>query len=86
MTGLVRYVGHQRYDNDQSNTFQLMPSYTLVDLKLTHTIRKLTLGFAVNNVFDKDYYSYGIRSLSGSNYNAYPQRGRAFVASAEYRF
>ena len=55
LTGLVRYVGHQRYDNEQSNTFQLMPSYTLVDLKLTHTIRKLTLGFAVNNVFNNPY-------------------------------
>lgn len=86
ITGLVRHVGRQRYDNDQSNTFALMPSYTLVDLKLTHTVGRLHLGFAVNNLFDRNYYSYGIRSLFSNTYNAYPQRGRAVVASAEYRF
>lgn len=94
----VRHVDKQRYDNDQANAFrELMPAYTLVDLRAAWRVARLTLGLGVDNLFDKDYYAYGICAQNFSTgrcevaatanpFNGYPQRGRTFVASAEYRF
>jgi iron complex outermembrane receptor protein len=82
------YVGQQRYDNDQANTFPSeMPAYSLVDLKLTYDVRELTLAVSVANLFDTQYYSYGIvNTFNCPTFCAYPQAGRTFFASAEYRF
>lgn len=84
----ARYTGEQYFDNDESNTFgQKMPAYTVVDLRLSHSIDNWTFSLAVNNLFDKDYFSYAIRSLSTPGvYNAYPQPERNYFASVEYRF
>ncbi len=82
------YVGQQRYDNDQANTFpQEMPTYGLVDLKLTYDVRNLTLAVSVANLFDEAYYSYGIvNTFNCTTFCAYPQPGRTFFVSAEYKF
>ncbi len=86
-SGVARYVGTQYYDNDQTNSFpSLMPAYTVVDFKFTQTVDRLTGGIAVNNLFNKLYYSYAIRNGAGTSFNAYPQAGRTLLASAEYRF
>jgi iron complex outermembrane recepter protein len=86
-SGVARYVGRQYYDNDQTNSFpSLMPAYTVVDVKFTQTIDRLTVGIAVNNLFNKLYYSYAIRNGAGTSFNAYPQPDRTFVLTAEYRF
>lgn len=82
------YTGEQYFDNDESNNFgQKMPAYTVVDLRLSHSIDDWTFSVAVNNLFDKDYFSYAVRSLSAPGvYNAYPQPERNYFASVEYRF
>jgi iron complex outermembrane receptor protein len=86
LTGVARYVGRQYYDNDQTNTFpSQMPAYATADLKLARVSGKLTLGATVNNLFNKHYYSYAIRNGAGTSFNAYPQAGRTFLLSAEYR-
>ena len=86
-SGVARYVGTQYYDNDQTNSFpSLMPAYTVVDVKFTQTMDRLTVGIAVNNLFNKLYYSYAIRNGAGTSFNAYPQADRTLLASAEYRF
>jgi iron complex outermembrane receptor protein len=87
----LTYVGTQLYDNDQANTYpDKMPAYTLVDLKLTYDMGNLSLAASVSNLFDEQYYSYGIVNdplgLCLPTFCAYPQAGRAFFASAEYRF
>lgn len=81
-------VGTQRYDNDQANLFQKMPSYTTADIKLTHEVGAWTLAVGVNNLFDKAYYSYGVTnaSLTPSRYNVYPEDRRNGYMSAAYRF
>jgi iron complex outermembrane receptor protein len=81
-------VGQQLYDNDQANTFPTeMPAYGLVDLKLTYDIGNLSLAASVANLFDEAYYSYGIvNTFNCSTFCAYPQAGRTFFASVEYRF
>jgi iron complex outermembrane receptor protein len=85
-SGVTRYVGTQYYDNDQTNTFpSLMPAYAVVDVKFTQTVGKLAVGIAVNNLFNKLYYSYAIRNGAGTSFNAYPQADQTFLLTAEYR-
>jgi iron complex outermembrane receptor protein len=87
VSAVARYVGTQYYDNDVANDFgRKMPSYTLLDLKLSHRVQGVKLSAAVLNVFDKFYYSYAVRSLFTNTFNAYPSRPRTFVATVEYAF
>lgn len=87
MTALS-YVGSQRYDNDQANNFQSMPSYTVVDLKVNHRFDSWSLAAGINNLFNKSYYAYGVTNvaLAPSRYNVYPEDRRNAYISAEYRF
>lgn len=82
----VTYTGTQRYDNDQANRFHDMPSYTVADVKLTHTIGKVTLGAGINNLFDRKYYSYALVNdpLAPSSFNAYPEARRNGYVSLGY--
>ena len=85
-SGVARYVGTQYYDNDQTNTFpSRMPAYTVVDVRFMQTIGKLTVGIAINNLFNKLYYSYAIRNGAGTSFNAYPQADQTFLLTVEYR-
>ncbi|MGC2520679.1 MAG: TonB-dependent receptor [Burkholderiales bacterium] len=89
MVAAVSYVGRQRYDNDQDNAFAgLMPSYFLADLKLARAVAGWKLSAAINNLFDKKYYSYGIVNAFGcaTPVCAYPQAGRTLFAGAEHAF
>jgi iron complex outermembrane recepter protein len=81
-----RYVGEQRYDNDQANGFRHMPAYSLVDLKYSHKLADWSWSLAVDNLLDKKYYSYGIRNGAGTSFNAYPELGRRIMLGAEYAF
>ncbi|MEW6688965.1 MAG: TonB-dependent receptor [Pseudomonadota bacterium] len=83
----LRYVGTQRYDNDQANTFPtLMPAYAVADIRVTHEVAGWRLAFSVNNLFDKRYYSYAVRNAAGTSFSAYPERPRWLSAVAEYQF
>jgi len=86
---VVRYVGTRRMDNDQTNLQPKAPAHTLVDMRIGGEIEKFFWSFAVQNVFDAQYfdyaiaspYPYGFQSTLGT-YNAYPQPGRTFMARA----
>ncbi|HKO88542.1 MAG TPA: TonB-dependent receptor [Burkholderiales bacterium] len=81
------YVGTQRYDNDQANMFPRMPAYDVVDVRLTHQLRQWLFAATVSNLFDSDYYSYGIVSPTDCGaFCAYPQAERTLFVSAEYQF
>ena len=83
----AQYVGQQRFDNDQDNTFaRQIPSYVLVNAGIFHDINNWRLALGVKNLFDEKYYSYGIRSRTNSTFNAYPAAERTFFTSVEYRF
>lgn len=88
LSGTIRFVGRQYYDNDQTNTFpSLMPSYTTVDLKVSHLAEgSVRLSATLNNILDRHYYSYAIRNSAGDSFNAYPQAGRTFLLSVDSRF
>lgn len=82
------YVSDQFMDNDQANSLGTkIPAYTVVDLKLTHAVAGWTLGATVNNLFNRKYYNYAVRSqFVADRYNAYPLPERNLGVSAEYAF
>jgi iron complex outermembrane receptor protein len=84
----LSHVGRQVFDNDQDNTFgQEIPSYTTVDAKFIRESGPWKWTFAVNNLTNEKYYTYGIRSrTTPGRYNAYPMPERNFNLGAEYRF
>lgn len=76
-----RYVGRQRYDNDQANSFaRRMPAYGLVDVKLEQRAGRYDFAIEVRNLFDKSYYSYGTWN-GATSFTAYPQAERALYLS-----
>jgi iron complex outermembrane receptor protein len=85
---LVSYVGSQLMDNDEANTLGVsIPAYTLVDLKLTHRWKSWAFAAGVNNLLNRKYYNYAVRSqFVLDRYNAYPLPERNGTISAEYQF
>ncbi|MDH4216885.1 MAG: TonB-dependent receptor [Gallionella sp.] len=88
LSGNANHVGKQYFDNDQANTFaQKMPSYTTVDMKLSHREGSWLLAAAVNNLFNRHYFTYGVASnFTPGKYNAYPMQERNFSLNANYQF
>lgn len=89
----VRYIGERRLDNDQANVQPMIGDHTLVDVRLGGENERLYWSFAVQNVFDEDYFDYGIASVSVppvpsviGRYNAYPLAGRTFLGRFGLKF
>ena len=81
----LRWVGRQRYDNDQANTFsRLQPGYALAGLKLEHRIGRIELALEASNLFDRRYYSYGVWDFA-SSFSAFPAPGRAVYGTLAWR-
>ena len=79
------YVASQFMDNDEGNTLGVtIPAYAVADLKFTHERGPWRLSAVINNLFDRDYFNYAVRSnqvSAADRYNAYPLPGRnAFLA------
>ena len=82
----TQFVGAQRFDNDQSNTFyKKMPGYSTTDIVVQHDIGAWRLSGTISNLFDREYFTYGVRG-GGTRYNAYPEAERTFFLSGEYRW
>ena len=76
----LRYSGERRFDNDQANFQPMIPGYSVVDLRIGGPIEALRWSLAINNLFDVDYFDYGIASeTTFGTYNAYPQPGRTVM-------
>ena len=86
INALATYTGEQLFDNDEANTFgRRMPGYTLVDAKLTHEYRDWLLNAGVKNLFNREYFSYGV--FTGfPTFSAYPAPARSVFVSAQYTF
>jgi iron complex outermembrane receptor protein len=83
----VRYVGERRMDNDQANFQPLIPAQTLVDMRVGGEVQNLFWSFAVQNLFDVQYFDYAVASSSTfGRYNAYPQPGRSYLARLGVKF
>jgi iron complex outermembrane receptor protein len=81
---VVRYVGDRPYDADETNQFgRRMPSYTVVDTKVTHERRDWSFNAGVRNLFNEKYYTYGV--FTGfPTFAALPAPERSFFISAQY--
>jgi len=86
LNAVVNYVGEQVFDGDEMNTFgRRMPHYTLVDLKLINETGGWLLGAGVKNLFNQQYFSYGL--FTGfPTFIAYPAAERSWFVSAQYAF
>jgi len=86
----ARRVGAAFMDNDEGNTLGTrIPAYTLVDLRGAYDHGGWQFAVAVNNLFDRNYFNYAVRSTSAftpDRYNAYPLPGRTLLATVRYRF
>ena len=83
----ARYFGERRMDNDQANSQPLIPAAATVDVKIGGEYDRFFWSFAVQNLFDKDYYDYAIASAFTPGYfTAYPQPGRTALLRAGATF
>lgn len=83
----VRYVGEKRFANDDSNTFAMIPAYTMLDLKLTGRFGAWRVEGAVNNALDEEAFDFGVRSTTSmTRYNAYPLPERNYALSVAREF
>jgi iron complex outermembrane receptor protein len=90
-TGLLlalNYVDSKYFDNDQSNTFgEQIPAYTTVDAKLSHSYRGYRITAEINNIFDEEYFEYGVSStFTPGVYNAYPLPERTILFTVAKEF
>lgn len=84
--GTVRYVGTRYLDGDEANVgYYKIPAHALVDVKLSGEIDRYFWSFAVQNLLDRQYFSYGLDEGYGF-YSFYPQAGRTFMAKAGVTF
>ena len=87
LSATATYVGTQRFDNDQTNSFNAkMPAYTVVDFTVAHESGPWRLRGVLLNALDADYFSYGVAGGSPGVYNAYPAAGRAMLVNVDYNF
>ena len=77
----VRYSGPRRLDNDSPNTQPLIPSNTVVDMRIGGEFKNVFWSLSVQNLFNEMYFDYGIAStFTPGRFNAYPQPGRTVMA------
>ena len=82
------YTDATYFANDMQNDFgRKIPSYQTVDLKLAKQLDALEVALQINNLFDEEYYNFGINgSAAVVNYNAYPLPERTMQVSVSYQF
>lgn len=86
LDAVLRYVGEQVFDGDETNTFdRKMPAYTVVDLKLSHAAGGWRIDGGVRNLLNKKYFTYGVFT-DFPTYSAIPAPERSIFVSALYSF
>ncbi len=83
------FVGSRKFDNDQEEFHTKIPSYSTTDLKVRGSKEKFFWLFEINNLFDKEYYNYGVASSNrakASTENIYPLAGRNFLLQVGYTY
>lgn len=85
LSSALTAVSEQVLDNDEPNTLgHRIPAYSVVDVKLGQKFGWGSVAAAVNNLFDKGYYTYAVRSaFVPDRYSVYPLPGRSFSLTAE---
>lgn len=86
LSATLRHVGEQRLVNDETNTqAQLIPAYTVVDLRLAQQMAGWMLEAGVRNLFNREYYTQG--GVSGAGVvRVFPAAQRNGYVSVQYSF
>ena len=83
---LNQWVSEQKVAGDLSNSCsQAIPSFSLTNLRYTHSLDAWTLSGQISNLFDKQYYDYRSRCNPVSR-SIYPQAGRPWAFTARRSF
>ncbi len=92
-TSYLNYVGKQRYEGDEDNALNKMPSFTTLDLSAVYKYGSWESSVNIKNIFDKRHSNYGgygfVQTAPGSNgysYYYYPADPRAIFLSTRYTF
>lgn len=86
LDALLHSAGSSHLDNDQPNTGPKLEGFSTLDLKLSHRIGAWRLALAGENLADKKYAEYGVKSTFGPNYNLYPHQGRRWLLTGAVQF
>lgn len=78
--------GASPLDNDQINAGPELAGFATLDVKLSHAIGRWKVALSGQNLGDKQYATYGVKSTFGTNYNLYPNPGRRWLLTADYRY
>lgn len=83
---LNQWVSEQKVAGDLSNTCsQAIPSFSLTNLRYSHSLDAWMFSGQISNLFDKQYYDYRSRCNPTSR-SIYPQAGRAWIFTARRSF
>lgn len=86
LAATARYVGEQRYINDEANLLAArIPAYTIVDLKLMHQAGRWLFEAGIRNLLDEQYYTQGGVSALGV-IRVFPAPERNGYVTARYSF
>jgi len=80
------YVSEERFISDQPNIVPKLDDYLTVNAKLSYTWRFLTAFVGVNNIFDEEYYEYGVCNPATGARNYYPSPGVNVVGGMSLKF
>jgi iron complex outermembrane receptor protein len=87
LDAVARFFSSRRMDNDEANVQPRIPAAAVVDVRVGGEIEKFFWSFAVQNVFNVQYFEYAIASaFTFGTYNAYPLPGRTFIGRAGVKF
>ncbi len=87
LAATVHAVDDMRHDNDQANFQPKIGAWYTADLKLMGKIGPVDWSAQVNNLFDRQYYTYGIASAATAGvYNIYPLPERTYTLRAGVAF
>ncbi len=87
LTGNLLALSSQYMDNDEPNTLGVrIPRTVLADLKFAYGFSWGRVAFSVNNLFNRSYYTYAVRSqFTADRYAVYPLPGRTLGLSVEFK-
>ncbi len=86
-SGTMTAVGPRRMENDEDNEGPKIPAHALFDARFATQQGAWTFAAQVNNLLDRDYFTYAVQSTSNTQiYNAYPLPGRSWRVEAGVKF
>ncbi|HTL25033.1 MAG TPA: TonB-dependent receptor [Burkholderiales bacterium] len=87
LTGSLLATSSQYLDNDEPNTLGVkIPRALIADLKYAYRFAWGRVALSVNNLFNRSYYTYAVRSqFTADRYAVYPLPGRTVGLTVEFK-